>query len=279
MNPALVTPLILTFNEEANIGRVLDRLDWAERIVVVDSYSTDDTLDILSANPRVEVFQRRFETFARQCNYGLERVASPWVLSLDADYLCPTDLAEEIRALPDEPVESGYVAAFRYVVSGRPLRGTLYPPRTVLYRRDRARYEEDGHAHRVQIDGRTGRLGSVIDHDDRKPLSMWFEAQHRYAQHEAAKLLATPAADLGLVDRIRRRKWIAPVLTPLYCLLVKGGVLDGHAGVQYALQRTYAEIALALTLYDFESTGRYEASFEATPDVPEVEESAIPSTV
>jgi glycosyltransferase involved in cell wall biosynthesis len=243
-----ITPLILTYNEEANISRTLAGLAWATRILVVDSFSTDRTLDILRHDPRVEVLQRPFDHPADQCNFGLEHVTTPWVLSLDADYVCPPQLADELRALPDDPAEAGYRAAFRYCVHGRPLRGSLYPPRTVLYRRARAHYAVDGHTQRVVIDGPVGDLQSKIAHDDRKPLSTWLRAQERYAAAEATKLLATERGSLSLADRLRLTRWAAPLAAPLYCLVLKGGLLDGRAGLLYALQRTYAEIALALQL-------------------------------
>lgn len=245
-----VTPLILTYNEEANIGRVLERLTWAPRIVVVDSFSTDATLDIARSFPQVDIVQRQFDSFAAQCNFGLGHVETDWVLSMDADYVCTPELAAEIEALPPEPDVHGYAVSFRYCIFGRPLRGTLYPERVALYRRAYATYRQDGHAHRVHVEGPVGRLRAPMLHDDRKPLDAWLAAQQRYAAQEADKLLATPPDQLGLVDRLRRQMVLAPVLTPFYCLFVKGGILDGRAGWAYALQRTYAEILLALRLLD-----------------------------
>ena len=81
-----ITPLILTYNEAPNLERTLGQLTWAKRIVVIDSYSTDETLQILKSFPQVEIHQREFDSFARQCNYGLQFISSEWVLSLDADY-------------------------------------------------------------------------------------------------------------------------------------------------------------------------------------------------
>jgi len=118
----------------------------------------------------------------------------------------------------------------------------------VLYRRERANYVSDGHAHRVVIEGKTEKLASAMLHDDRKPLDSWLSAQDRYAEREAIKLAATPLEELAFSDRIRRRKWIAPLAMPLYCLVWKGLILDGWAGLEYALQRTYAEILLSLKL-------------------------------
>ena len=243
-----ITPLILTFNEDPNLERVLRRLEWADRIVVVDSFSTDATLAIARSFRQVDLVQRQFDTFADQCNFGLTHVRTEWVLSLDADYVCPDALFGEIAALPSQPAENGYAAPFRYCMGGRPLRASLYPPRTVLYRRAEAHYRNDGHAHRVQVPGPIGRLSQRIDHDDRKPLSAWLRAQERYASEEAAKLRRSAAGELGRADRLRRRIWLAPLLAPAYCLLVKGLLWEGPAGWYYTLQRTYAEMLLSLKL-------------------------------
>lgn len=94
-----ITPLILTYNESPNIQRTLEKLTWAKQIIVIDSYSTDETLDILSNYPQLQVFQRKFDSFANQCNYGLEKIPSSWVLSLDADYVLGDELVNEIKAL------------------------------------------------------------------------------------------------------------------------------------------------------------------------------------
>ena len=135
-----ITPLIITYNEAPNICRTVAKLLWAQRIVVIDSGSTDGTVEMLRDYPQVEVIHHPFVDFAGQCNYGLTQVASPWVLSLDADYELSDELVSELATLapPDRVV--GYRARFVYRIYGRPLRGSLYPPRTVLYRKDRAFY-------------------------------------------------------------------------------------------------------------------------------------------
>ena len=92
-----ITPLILTHNELSNIERTLSKLAWAKRIVVIDSFSTDGTLDILRCDPRVAVFTHEFVDFAGQCNFGLTQIESAWVLSLDADYELSDELLDELR--------------------------------------------------------------------------------------------------------------------------------------------------------------------------------------
>ena len=79
-----ITVMILTFNEAPNIRRTLEKLSWAGDILVIDSGSTDGTLDILREHANVRVLTRVFDTFANQCNYGLEHVQTEWVLSAHA---------------------------------------------------------------------------------------------------------------------------------------------------------------------------------------------------
>ncbi|NDJ18726.1 glycosyltransferase family 2 protein [Myxacorys almedinensis] len=252
MNLQDVTPLILTFNEAPNIGRILDHLAWAKRIVVVDSYSTDSTINILKLHPQVEIFQRQFDTHANQWNYGLAQVQTEWVLSLDADYIVPEALVSEINTLSNASEVDSYSIRFKYCVFGKPLRGTILPPRQALFRRQKATYIDDGHTQVLQVSGQYAMLDSYFHHDDRKPLSRWLWAQDRYMALEVKKLLSTPEQELSLGDRIRKSKILAPLVILIYCLFLKGGILDGWAGWYYAFQRVLAEILLSIHLIEAE---------------------------
>jgi glycosyltransferase involved in cell wall biosynthesis len=245
-----ITPLIITFNEAPNIRRTLDKLAWARRIVMIDSGSTDDTLRIAQSYPQVEVIAHPFTDFASHCNFGLTQAASPWVLSLDADYELSDELVRELRSLAPPEKAAGYRARFVYRIFGRPLRGTLYPPRTVLYRRERATYRNEGHGHRVVIDGDVLDLGAVIYHDDRKPLARWFASQQRYARAEVEYLLGRPDVARTRADKLRLMGWPAPIVVFFYTLLGKGCLLDGWPGWYYALQRIIAEALIALEITD-----------------------------
>ncbi len=247
-----ITPLILTYNEAPNIGHTLGQLYWADDIVVVDSFSDDETLEIVSGFPRARVFRRKFDSHEGQWNFALNEtgISSEWVLALDADYTLTPDLIEELRGLSPGTGVAGYSANFVYCIDGRPLRGSAYPPVTVLYRRARAVYRQDGHTQRVTVDGEVGQLRAAILHDDRKPLGRWLQSQARYMRTEAKKLAGSDSGDLNRADRLRRLRFVAPLVMLFYVLFVKRAILDGRAGLFYAFQRTVAELILSLYLVE-----------------------------
>ena len=244
-----ITPLILTFNEAPNIGRNLEKLTWAKRIVVIDSFSTDETLDIIAQFPQVQVYQRKFVSFADQCNFGLQQIDTEWVLSMDCDYILDDTINTAIQNLALNVDETAaYSARFKYAIFGKPVRGSMYPPRKVLYAKNRAHYVNDGHGHTVLIDGTIKTLDGFIHHDDRKSFSHWLASQDRYLKQEADKLIQTPFNQLKMVDKLRWFIFPAPFVAFFYCFILRGGFLDGKHGWHYAMQRVLAEILLSIRL-------------------------------
>lgn len=248
MNLADLTPVVLTRDEEPNIGRTLAQLSWANEVVLVDSFSTDATVEIARSFPNVRVLQREIDTLAGQSNFGIQHVRTPWVLLLDADYFIPAEFIDELRELEPPPAVRAYVAAFRYAVHGRPLRAALYPPRVVLLHREHSRVWQDGHAHRVLVDGEAGRLRSRIVHDDRKSFGRFLSRQRKYMQQEAEKLRSADPRSLNLASRIRKLVVVAPFAVVFHTLVVKGLILDGWPGLVYTWERFVAELILSREL-------------------------------
>ena len=242
-----ITPLILTYNEAPNIARALGGLRWASEIVVVDSFSDDETVNIANTFPNVRVVPRAFDCHRNQWEFGLKEtgISTPWVLALDADYVVTEELFAELKTLQPNSDTAGYRAKFIYCINGKRLRSGIYPPITVLYRREAATYVQDGHTQRVAVDGAIEDLRSPMLHDDRKPFRRWFNSQTKYTELEAQKLRATNPAELVFTDRLRRWRIIAPPAMLVYCLVVRGGILDGWAGFYYAFQRAMAELMLS----------------------------------
>ena len=249
MDSTLITALVLTCNEEENIARTLASVSDVAAVVLVDSGSSDGTIEIArESRPGLRVVQRDFDSHTQQWNFGLDQVTTEWVLSLDADYEISSELREEIVKLEPAPDVTGYSVEFIYRIFGHSLRASSYPSRVVLFRKSEARYVDDGHTQLLRPNGRVERLAGKIYHDDRKSLSHWIQAQDAYAKLEARHLLAQPVGQLNRQDRLRRKIFFAAPAIFLYLLLGRGLILDGWPGWFYVAQRTIAELLLSMRL-------------------------------
>jgi len=245
-----ITPVILTYNEAANVGRSLERLSWAKEVVIVDSASTDDTLAIAGRFPNVRTVQRPFDTHAHQWRFAVEEtgIVSDWILRLDADYMVEPALRDELAGLSPDAQTAAYEIAFTYCIDGRPLRASLYPALPVLFRRGKAGFVQAAHTEKLRIDGAVARVSNRLLHDDRKSLERWLQSQSRYQAQEAEKLLARSWSELSWPDRLRRTRFLGPLAVAVHCLFVKGLIFDGSAGLLYTAQRVTADLILSMHL-------------------------------
>jgi glycosyltransferase involved in cell wall biosynthesis len=244
-----ITPVLLTYNEEHNIGRSLSRLNWAKDVVVVDSGSTDGTLAVLASFPNVRLFKRSFDSHGNQWRYAVEgtQIATDWILRLDADYQLSDALVAELEALdPNAPV-SGYRVSFDYAIFSHSLISSLYPANTVLLRKGRFSVRDKGHTEVWEVNGPVAMLSAAIIHDDWKATEQWLIGQARYMQRELDYLHVGKG---GLVRWLRLRPPLMPIAVFLYCLFGKGLLLNGRAGIFYALQRLVAEAVLSLMVLE-----------------------------
>ena len=244
-----ITPVLLTYNESENIVRTLSHLAWAKDIVVVDSGSTDGTLALLADFPKVRVFNRPFDTHANQWHYAVEntQIATDWILRLDADYQISDALISELTQLTPDASINAYRVDFTYAVFSQNLRGSLYPPNTLLLRRGCFSVYDRGHTEGWQVRGAIAALNARVIHDDWKPITRWVEGQARYMQLEVDLMQLWKT---GLVRWLRFRPPLMPIATFLYCLFGKGLILNGRAGIFYTLQRTVAEAILSLLVLE-----------------------------
>lgn len=244
-----ITPVLLTFNEETNIGRTLSHLTWAKDIVVVDSGSTDKTLAIVASCAQARVFRRPFDTHGNQWRYAVQEtaIATPWILRLDADYQLTDALVAELARLdPDAPI-CAYKIAFDYAIFSNKLLSSLYPPNTILLRKGRFSVRDKGHTEAWTVEGPVGNLSNRIVHDDWKPTEQWLNAQGRYMRREL-ELIQTKQSTMS--EWLRLRPPLMPITVFFYCLFAKGLILNGRAGLFYALQRLIAEASLSLMVLE-----------------------------
>ncbi|MDR3416936.1 MAG: glycosyltransferase family 2 protein [Nevskia sp.] len=254
-----VSVLILTLNEEINVGACIDSLAWSDDIVVLDSMSTDRTVEI-AQDKGARVVQRPFDNWSAHQNWAVQNIQfrHPWVLYFDADERCPEDLRDEVLqcAKADAP-EAAFRMRRKDFFMGRWLRhAQLYPTWLVrLFRPERIRYERVVNPV-AKVQGETGELQAHIDHYPfSHGLSHWVARHNRYSDLEAIealKLRQEPGREGGSLwsnDPNERRRALKdlffrlparPLIKFGYYVVWRRAFLDGRAGLTYAsLQAIY----------------------------------------
>jgi glycosyltransferase involved in cell wall biosynthesis len=223
---------IITKNEEANLPRTLESVRWADEIVVVDSGSTDKTVDIVRSFGAT-VIQREWHGFGKQKNLAIERCTSEWVLSLDADEEVGEALAQEITHLLEEtPEADAYFLPRRNLFLGRWIKhGGYYPdPKLRLFRKGAAWFEERAVHETVQYSGNTRILHNDLIHYAYPTLESYIEHMNRYSALSAEQAAAKNKTS---------RSWLAflwnvllnPAATFVYNYIFRLGFMDGREGL------------------------------------------------
>ena len=226
-----ISGAVITLNEEANLPRALASMTCCDEIVVVDSGSSDRTVEI-ARELGARVVSRAWTGYANQKNFAAEQASHDWILSLDADEEVSADLAASIRRIAGAPVEvAGFAFARRARYLGRWIRGSgWYPDAKVrLYDRRRARWEGDYVHESVRVDGPAGRLSGDLLHYTCDSFAQHVETVNRY----------TTLAAREMRDRGRRpgllRILTAPPWTVFRTYVLRLGFRDGFAGLLIAV--------------------------------------------
>ena len=225
MDRPRLSVFVITWNEEKNIERCLRSVRWADEIVVVDSHSTDRTIEI-SKKYTDKIFSRPFTHYADQKNFGLSCTRGDWILSLDADEEVAEALKEEILSVIQEenPCE-GYHIPRRSIIFNRLFRysGTQDDRPIRLFKKGKARYEQPIHEV-VKIEGTEGILANPLRHDTCNSVQKYLDRFNRYTKMEAE----------FLGEKRHRFSWIdvtaKPFLQFLRLFLWRQGFRDGWEG-------------------------------------------------
>lgn len=258
-----ISVLILTLDEEVNLPRCLDSLQWCDDVVILDSGSQDATQKI-AKDRGARVVERPFDNYANQRNFGLKEVSynHPWVLMVDADEEVPAELVAEMIQVIGRCGETTSLFRMRRKdhFLGRWIRHSSGYPTWFgrLVRPDRVRVEREINEEFV-TDGRIELLQNHLHHYPfNKGFASWIEKHNRYSTMEARLMqngtIESPAwSELFGGDPADRRRVVKalvyrlpfrPLLMFFALYVVRCGFLDGRAGLTFCLLRSFYEFMI-----------------------------------
>lgn len=255
-----ISVVIITYNEQERLEPTLKSVaDVAAEIIIVDSYSTDDTIKIAKKYTQ-KVFTRKWTNYSDQKNFANSKAAFPWILSLDADERISPELKEELLQLKDrEPEANGFSMPRQVFYLGRWIKHTVwYPDRKLrLFRKDKAYWEGEFVHEKLILEGEAKKLNGPLLHFTYSSIHEHLDQINAFSDLAAQKLYA----------KQKKCGWAKLVLQPIFGFIksyyFKAGILDGFAGFVVSVLHGYSIFLRYAKLREIRKKGE---RFEAFPN-------------
>ncbi len=249
-NKSKITVVILTYNEEINLPYALDNIkNWASEVVILDSYSTDNTVKIAEDNG-AKVYFRKFDNFSAQRKYALNElpINGNWIFVLDADEYLTDELKIEIKNTIEDTEYDAFIMKRRFYWKGKWIKRGYYPTKLLRLGRKGMIDCDDRpiNEHIVCPEGKVGYLENDFIDYNRKDLTSWIQKHNDYSTREAKQLFENEYEEYDFfASQYERKRWIRvniwnklpPVLRPFlyfnYRYFIKLGFLDGKEAFMY----------------------------------------------
>ncbi|MCD6320355.1 MAG: glycosyltransferase family 2 protein [Candidatus Desulfofervidaceae bacterium] len=233
-----LSAIIITYNEEKNIEACLKSVSWADEIIVVDSFSTDKTLEI-AAKFTDKISQHPFYGYGKQKAFALSKASGEWILSIDADERVTPALKEEIEIAISNSEIAGYYLPRKNFFCGRWIRHSGWYPnyQLRLFKRGKARFDERLVHEKVVVNGKIGYLKTPLIHYTYSSLTDFLKKMQKYVDLWAQeKKKAGKKGGIG-------RGFFHGFWTFFKMFFLQAGFLDGRYGL--LLASLYAAYTLA----------------------------------
>lgn len=236
VNPLTIKPirlplsaLIITYNEEKHIEEVLKDIDFADEIVVVDSYSTDKTVALVNASPKAKLVQHAFVDYSSQRNFAIECAINPWILFIDADERFTDELKEEvIETIQQQETASAYLFYRIFMFENTKINFSGWQTDKIfrLFKKDKAKYVTERLVHeKLKVNGKVGKLKHKLIH-------------YSYTDYESYKGKMVSYGKLKAIEEYAKgihpnfyHFYLHPAYKFLYQFIVRLGFLDGRKGL------------------------------------------------
>jgi glycosyltransferase involved in cell wall biosynthesis len=225
----LLSALLITYNEESNIKEVLNNLAFADEIIIVDSFSTDKTVEIAAEYKNIKITQRVFDNFASQRNFALSLATHSWVLFIDADERLTPELQTEINdVINQEKSASAYFMHRDFMFENKRLKYSGWQTDKIirLFKKEKASYNPKKIVHeKLIVEGKIKKLKNKLIH-------------HSYSNYKDYKQKMIFYGQLKAQEEFLKKTnpnffhfYIRPAYKFLNQYIVRFGFLDGKKGI------------------------------------------------
>lgn len=224
-----ISALIITLNEAKNIASVIENINFADEIIIVDSFSEDDTIEIAESYSNVTVYQNTFKDFTSQRNFALSKANHEWILFLDADERLTKPLKKEIlNTVKKKETADAYFFYRKFMFKGKPLHfsGWQTDKNIKLFKKSKAEYTAERLVHEVlKVQGSKSSMKSKLIHYSYSNYESYKKKMVNYARLKAKEL-----HEKGIKPNAFHFI-IKPTFKFLYDYIIRLGFLDGRKGI------------------------------------------------
>lgn len=257
-----ISALVITYNEIGYIENCIKSVEFADEIIVIDSYSTDGTYEYLRAHPGVKVIQHPFKNFTAQKAFTLEQATNDWVIFVDSDEVITHELCEEITDTVNGPKKHvAYWFRRKFMFQEKHLRfsGWQTDKNYRLFRKSKVKFSEKRIVHEtLEVDGTSGVLKSKLIHYCYRNFNNYKSKMLCYGRLKAKEAVINNKSFTiaGLI--------LKPTYKFLYNYLVRLGFLDGIKGITVCYLNALSDWERYIELRRL-SESQYETSIETVP--------------
>lgn len=244
-----ITAYIMAKNEESRIVSCIDSLQWCDDVVVADTGSTDNTVEI-ARNKGCRIMEVPFKGFGPTRNSIIDKIESPWIVCFDADEICTPELAAEIQQVARTNRASAYLANRLTFLMGKPVKHSGWNPdfrHAVLFKKGEYRYTERNIHESFHCSGEVEKLKAVFYHNSFPSLSNMLDKEKYYSLLGAKELLKQ-GKNVSVVKGAAHGIWA-------FCrhFFIKKGFLDGWRGLLVASSSAHATLFRYALAYEMKS--------------------------